>query len=85
MTRRAQISRQTAETQIELELNVDGTGQANIETGVGFLAHMLTLLAKHGQFDLQVKANGDLHVDAHHTSEDVGICLGQALKNALGD
>ncbi len=85
MARTATISRNTAETQIELELNIDGTGQAEISTGVGFLDHMLTLLAKHGQFDLTVKATGDLHIDDHHTTEDVGICLGLALKSALGN
>jgi imidazoleglycerol-phosphate dehydratase len=85
MPRTATIQRNTAETQIELELNLDGTGQADIATGVGFFDHMLTLLAKHAAIDLKVKANGDLHVDAHHTVEDVGICLGQATRQALGD
>ncbi|MAT68880.1 MAG: imidazoleglycerol-phosphate dehydratase [Planctomycetaceae bacterium] len=85
MTRSATINRQTAETQIELKLNLDGSGQADVETGVGFLDHMLTLLAKHGAFDLRVRATGDLHVDQHHTVEDTGICLGLALKQALGD
>jgi imidazoleglycerol-phosphate dehydratase len=85
MSRTAKISRQTAETKIELSLNVDGTGQAQIRTGVGFLDHMLTLLAKHAVIDLTVDAEGDLDVDQHHTVEDVGICLGQALKQALGD
>ncbi len=85
MSRTASITRQTAETQITLSLNLDGSGQAHIETGVGFLDHMLTLLTKHGLFDLDVKATGDLHIDAHHTAEDVGICLGQALKQAIGD
>lgn len=85
MTRSAAINRQTAETQIELKLNLDGSGQADVETGVGFLDHMLTLLAKHGAFDLRVRATGDLHVDQHHTVEDTGICLGLALKQALGD
>jgi imidazoleglycerol-phosphate dehydratase len=85
MSRTAKISRQTAETKIELSLNVDGTGQAQIRTGVGFLDHMLTLLAKHAVIDLTVDATGDLEVDQHHTVEDVGICLGQALKQALGD
>src|SRR5262245_46303577 len=83
--RSARIQRQTAETSIELELNLDGTGQSQISTGVGFFDHMLTLLAKHAAFDLTIKAVGDLHVDQHHTVEDVGICLGQALKQALGD
>ena len=85
MSRSAQISRQTAETTIELSLELDGSGKSQIETGVGFFDHMLTLLAKHAAFDLTVKADGDLHVDQHHTVEDTGICLGQALKQALGD
>jgi imidazoleglycerol-phosphate dehydratase len=81
----ATISRSTAETSIELTLNLDGTGQADVRTGVGFFDHMLTLLAKHGAMDLTVAAEGDLHVDQHHTVEDVGICFGQALRQALGD
>ena len=85
MARTAQIQRKTTETEIGLELNLDGSGQANVNTGVGFFDHMLTLLAKHGALDLSVKAAGDLHVDQHHTVEDVGICFGQALKQALGD
>lgn len=85
MSRTATITRQTAETQITLSLNLDGAGNAQIDTGVGFLDHMLTLLTKHGLFDLEVKAVGDRHIDDHHTSEDVGICLGLALKQALGD
>jgi imidazoleglycerol-phosphate dehydratase len=85
MPRTALIQRQTAETEIELELSLDGAGQAAVQTGVGFLDHMLTLLAKHAAFDLRVVAKGDLHVDQHHTVEDVGICLGQALRQALGD
>jgi imidazoleglycerol-phosphate dehydratase len=85
MSRTAHLSRQTAETDIELELSLDGSGVASIQTGVGFLDHMLTLLAKHGAFDLRVAAKGDLHVDQHHTVEDTGICLGQALRQALGD
>ncbi|MCE9548362.1 MAG: imidazoleglycerol-phosphate dehydratase HisB [Planctomycetia bacterium] len=85
MPRTATINRHTAETQIQLELNLDGSGQSTIATGVGFLDHMLTLLAKHGALDLKVMATGDLHVDQHHTVEDVGICFGQALKQALGD
>ncbi|NIA07595.1 MAG: imidazoleglycerol-phosphate dehydratase, partial [Actinobacteria bacterium] len=72
--RKAQISRKTKETDIELNLNLDGTGTSSVSTGVGFLDHMLELLAKHGLFDLQIKAAGDTHVDAHHTVEDVGIC-----------
>ncbi len=85
MPRTARIERRTAETRITLELNLDGTGQSQIATGVGFFDHMLTLLAKHGAFDLIVQADGDLQVDQHHTVEDVGICLGQAIKQALGD
>ena len=85
MSRTATIQRKTAETDIELELNLDGSGASSIATGVGFFDHMLTLLAKHAAIDLRVKAVGDLHVDQHHTVEDVGICFGQALKQALGD
>ncbi len=85
MSRTAKIVRQTAETQIELELNLDGTGSAQIASGVGFLDHMLELLAKHAVMDLTVSARGDLTVDQHHTVEDVGICFGQALLKALGD
>ena len=85
MPRTATISRQTAETKVELTLNLDGTGQAKIHTGVGFFDHMLTLLAKHAAIDLEVTAHGDLEVDQHHTVEDVGITLGQAIKQALGD
>jgi imidazoleglycerol-phosphate dehydratase len=85
MPRTATINRQTAETTIALALNVDGAGTANVNTGVGFLDHMLTLFAKHGAMDLTVDAKGDLQVDQHHTVEDTGICLGQALKQALGD
>ena len=78
------ISRQTSETKIEIMLNLDGTGQHQINTGVGFLDHMLTALAVHGLFDLNVAAKGDLHIDAHHTIEDVGLVLGQAIDQALG-
>lgn len=85
MPRTSLIERQTAETKIRLSLNLDGSGVARIQTGVGFFDHMLTLLAKHGLFDLEVEAVGDLHVDQHHTVEDVGICLGKALLQALGD
>jgi imidazoleglycerol-phosphate dehydratase len=85
MNRSATIDRRTAETQIVLSLNLDGSGRAEVQTGVGFLDHMLTLFAKHGCFDLAVEAQGDLHVDQHHTVEDVGICLGQAFRQALGD
>ena len=85
MSRTAKVKRETAETQIELQLSLDGAGKAQVATGVGFLDHMLTLLARHAAMDLDVKAAGDLEVDQHHTVEDVGICLGQALKEALGD
>jgi imidazoleglycerol-phosphate dehydratase len=85
MTRTAKITRETAETSIQLSLNIDGTGECDIQTGVGFFDHMLTLLARHGLLDLTIKANGDLHVDHHHTVEDVGICLGQAIAQAIGD
>ena len=85
MERKADISRETRETQIRLNLNLDGNGTSNINTGVGFLDHMLELFAKHGFFDLEIEAKGDLYVDAHHTTEDVGICLGQAFQKAVGD
>src|SRR4051794_38790046 len=85
MGRTAQIKRDTAETQISLAVDLDGAGQATLATGVGFFDHMLTLLARHSMVDLTVEAQGDLHVDAHHTVEDVGICYGQALAEALGD
>jgi imidazoleglycerol-phosphate dehydratase len=83
--RTARINRTTAETGIELDLNLDGSGQVEVATGVGFFDHMLTHLGKHGLFDLKVHAKGDLHIDAHHTVEDVGICFGKALVQALGD
>lgn len=83
--RKAMISRTTNETDIQLELTLEGEGKAELETGVPFLTHMLDLFAKHGQFDLQVKAIGDIEIDDHHTTEDIGICLGQALREALGD
>ena len=79
------ISRKTAETDITLSLNLDGTGKSEIQTGVGFLDHMLTLLAKHGRFDLEVFCHGDTQVDDHHSVEDIGIVLGQAFAHALGD
>jgi imidazoleglycerol-phosphate dehydratase len=85
MMRTATINRKTGETEISLTLGVDGRGRAEVHTGVGFLDHMLTLFAHHGLFDLTVAAKGDLHVDAHHTVEDVAICLGQALDRALDD
>jgi imidazoleglycerol-phosphate dehydratase len=85
MPRTARIQRDTGETQIKLALDLDGTGRAELRTGVGFFDHMLTLLARHSLIDLTIEAAGDLHVDAHHTVEDVGICLGKALVQALGD
>ncbi len=83
--RTAKISRQTNETQITIELNLDGSGQHDVVTGIGFLDHMLTHLAVHGLFDLTVKASGDLHIDVHHTVEDVALALGSAFDQALGD
>ncbi len=83
--RTAEISRKTAETDISLKLNIDGKGDSRIDTGCGFLDHMLTLFAKHGRFDLEVNCKGDVQVDYHHTVEDIGIVLGQAFKTALGD
>lgn len=83
--RTTEIVRETHETTIRLELDLDGSGQAETQTGVGFLDHMLELFAKHGLFDLKVWCKGDLHVDAHHSTEDVGIALGQAIDRALGD
>ncbi|AGT33418.1 imidazoleglycerol-phosphate dehydratase [Geobacillus genomosp. 3] len=85
MAREATIARTTNETSIELRLAIDGEGKAELETGVPFLTHMLDLFAKHGQFDLRIAAKGDTHIDDHHTTEDIGICLGQAIKEALGD
>jgi len=85
MPRTAEIVRKTAETDIELRLNLDGAGQSQVHTGVGFFDHMLTLLAKHAAWDLAISARGDLEVDAHHTVEDVGICLGEAIARAVGD
>ncbi len=84
-TRSAKITRETRETQIELELVLDGCGEYEIRTGVGFFDHMLTHIARHGLFDLKVKAQGDLHVDFHHLVEDVGIVLGSAIASAIGD
>ncbi|MFG1346199.1 imidazoleglycerol-phosphate dehydratase HisB [Xanthobacter autotrophicus DSM 431] len=83
--RKAEIVRETKETKVALTVDLDGTGKAAISTGIGFLDHMLDLLARHARFDLSVKADGDLHVDFHHTTEDVGIVLGQAVRKALGD
>ena len=85
MSRTAAIERKTAETEIRLEIDLDGGGRGQIATGIGFFDHMLTLLAKHAAVDLAIKAQGDLHVDQHHTVEDVGICLGQAVCQVLGD
>jgi imidazoleglycerol-phosphate dehydratase len=85
MTRTASITRTTSETDISLTLDLDGSGRADIATGIGFLDHMLTALARHALVDLMVRAKGDLHIDFHHTTEDVGIVLGQALARALGD
>ncbi|MDE8346862.1 MAG: imidazoleglycerol-phosphate dehydratase HisB [Acidocella sp.] len=85
MTRRTELTRKTLETDITLRLNLDGTGVTEVSTGVGFFDHMLTAFGRHGLFDLTVVAKGDLHIDAHHTIEDVGIVLGQALALALGD
>src|SRR5579871_6596170 len=82
--RSATIKRKTKETDIEVSVNLDGTGVSNVTTGIGFFDHMLDLLARHSRIDITVKANGDLHVDHHHTTEDVGIALGQAVKQALG-
>ncbi len=83
--RTSEINRKTAETDISLSLNLDGTGKSEIDTGCGFLNHMLTLFAKHGKFDLNVKCKGDTDVDYHHTAEDIGICLGDAFAQAIGD
>jgi imidazoleglycerol-phosphate dehydratase len=83
--RAGQVSRRTAETDVAVTLVLDGTGKAEIATGVGFLDHMLELLARHALFDLEVKVTGDLHVDQHHTTEDTGIAVGQAFVKALGD
>ena len=85
MEREAEIVRETQETQITLKLNIDGTGESDISTCVGFLDHMLELFAKHGFFNLTVNATGDLHVDDHHVVEDIGICLGETFKKAAGD
>ena len=83
--RRSEIKRKTAETDIQLSIELDGKGISNIDTGCGFLDHMLTLFAAHGRFDLDVKCKGDVAVDYHHSVEDIGICLGQAFKDAVGD
>jgi imidazoleglycerol-phosphate dehydratase len=83
--RQADVSRNTAETQIRVSLNLDGTGQAQLQTGIGFFDHMLDQIARHGLIDLTIEAKGDLHIDGHHTVEDVGITLGQAMALAVGD
>jgi imidazoleglycerol-phosphate dehydratase len=85
MSRRAEIHRRTSETEVRVRLDLDGSGQSAQATGIGFLDHMLDQIARHGLFDLKVQAQGDLHVDLHHTVEDVGIALGQAFKQALGE
>ncbi|HEV2624786.1 MAG TPA: imidazoleglycerol-phosphate dehydratase HisB [Xanthobacteraceae bacterium] len=83
--RKGAVARKTKETDVEVAIGLDGTGTSSIATGIGFLDHMLDLLARHSRIDVHVKAKGDLHIDQHHTTEDVGIALGQALKQALGD
>ena len=83
--RQASIKRKTKETDVEVAINLDGEGRASVSTGIGFLDHMLDLLSRHSRIDIEVKAKGDLHIDHHHTTEDVGIALGQAVKQALGD
>jgi imidazoleglycerol-phosphate dehydratase len=83
--RRATVSRDTLETRIEVQLNLDGSGKSSFDTGIPFLEHMLEQIARHGAFDLEIEASGDLHIDDHHTVEDIGITLGQAFKQALGD
>ena len=83
--RQAQVTRNTLETQISVKLNLDGSGKSKIATGIGFFDHMLDQVARHGMIDMEIEAKGDLHIDAHHTVEDVGITLGQAFAKALGD
>jgi len=83
--RRSEVDRKTRETEIRIVLELDGSGQADIVTGVGFMDHMLTLFTVHGFFDLNIKASGDTYIDDHHTVEDIGICLGRAFARALGD
>src|SRR5438874_6115259 len=83
--RKGAVTRKTKETDVEVAIDLDGTGASSVETGIGFLDHMLDLLARHSRIDIRVKARGDLHIDHHHTTEDIGIALGQALKQALGD
>lgn len=83
--REARVERQTKETQVSLYFHLDGSGKVDVDTGIGFLDHMLTLVASHGLFDISVEAKGDLHIDDHHTAEDIFLCLGEALDRALGD
>src|ERR1700716_394776 len=83
--RKATVKRTTKETDVEVAIDLDGSGASSLATGIGFLDHMLDLLARHSRIDIAVKAKGDLHIDHHHTTEDVGIALGQAVKQALGD
>ena len=85
MNRTAEVTRQTAETKIRVRLNLDGTGQSQLATGIGFLDHMLDQIARHGLIDLEIACEGDLHIDGHHTVEDIGITLGQAVAQAVGD
>lgn len=85
MTRVSEITRKTNETEIYLAINLDGQGESRLDTGVPFLTHMLDLFTKHGQFDLTVNAKGDIEIDDHHTTEDIGICLGQVIREALGN
>ena len=85
MKRSAKVSRKTKETDITVEINIDGVGNSSSDSGIGFLDHMLEQISRHGLFDLSIKAQGDLHIDAHHTVEDIGITLGQAFEKAIGD
>ena len=85
LPRIAEVSRNTAETKITVKINLDGTGQSSLSTGIGFFDHMLDQIARHGLIDLDIHADGDLHIDGHHTVEDVGITLGQAVAKAVGD
>ena len=85
MKRSAKVSRKTKETDITVEINIDGVGTSSLNSGIGFLDHMLEQISRHGLFDLSIKAQGDLHIDAHHTVEDIGITLGQAFEKAIGD
>ena len=85
MKRSAKVSRKTKETDITVEINIDGVGTSSLDSGIGFLDHMLEQISRHGLFDLTIKAQGDLHIDAHHTVEDIGITLGQAFEKAIGD